>query len=104
MRKFLILAGLTVASLFGGIQLRWTWQAGQTRAEIAQSWSRDSVVFAAIGMSNRTLYAALPGMGQAEDDAFLASVVQDHHLANELRDLGFERIQCGGHTVVVTVK
>lgn len=102
MRKFFILAGLTVAGLFGGFQLQWSWQAGQTRAELAQSWSRDSVVFTAIGMSNRTLYAAQPGMGQAEDDAFLTSIVEDHHLANELRDLGFERIQCGGHTVIVT--
>jgi hypothetical protein len=99
MRKFFVLAGLSVA---GVIQLQLTWQAGQTRAELAESWSRDSVEFAAIGTNNRTLYTSLPGMGQAEDDAFLASVVQDHHLANELRDLGFERIQCGGRTVVVT--
>jgi hypothetical protein len=101
MREFFILSGLTAAGLFGGFQLQWSWQAGQTRAELAQSWSRDSVQFAAIGTNNHTLYAALPGMGQAEDDAFLASVVQDHHLANELRDPGFERIQCGGRTVVV---
>jgi hypothetical protein len=102
MRKFFVLAGVTMAGVFGGIQLRWSWQTAQNRAELAQSWSGDSVQFTAIGMSNRTLYAALPAMGQAEDDAFLASVVQDHHLANELRDLGFERIQCGGRTVVVT--
>src|ERR1700693_5901808 len=100
MRKFLILAGLTVAVLFGGFQLQWSWQAGQNREELAQSWSRDSVQFAAIGMNNHTLYAALPDTGQSEDDAFLASVVQDHHLGNELRDLGFEHIQCGGRTVV----
>ena len=103
MKKFLIIAGLTVAGLFGGFQLQWTWKAGQTRAELAQSWSRDSLVFTAIGRNNHTLYAALPGMGQAEDDAFLASVVQDGHIANELRDLGFERIQCGTRTVVVPV-
>jgi hypothetical protein len=104
MKRVLIFVGLSLAGIFGFIQLRWTWQAAQNRDELAKSWSRDSVVFTAIGMSNRTLYAALPGMGQAEDDAFLGSVVQDHYLANELRDLGFERIQCGGHTVVVTVK
>jgi len=104
MRKFFILAALTIAGLFGGFQLQWSWQAEQTRAELAQSWSRDSVVFTAIGRNNHTLYAALPGVGQAEDDAFLASVVQDHHLAYELRDLGFERIQCGTRTIAVTMK
>ena len=54
-----------------------------------------------LGRTIARLYAALPGMGQAEDDAFLASVVQDHHLANELRDLGFEQIQCGTRSMAV---
>lgn len=90
--------------MFGLIQLRYDWQAAQNREELAQSWSRDSVHFTAIGMNNRTLCAALPGMGQAEDDAFLASVVQDHHLATELRDLGFEYIQCGTRSMAVAAK
>lgn len=93
-----------MAGVFGGIQLQWSWQTAQNRAELAQSWSRDSVQFTAIGMSNRTLYAALPGMGQTEDDAFLSSVVQDHHLASELQDLGFERIQCGTRSMAVAVE
>jgi hypothetical protein len=93
-----------MAGVFGGIQLRWSWQTAQNRAELAQSWSGDSVQFTAIGMSNRTLYAALPGMGQAEDDAFLSSVVQDQHLASELQDLGFERIQCGTRSMAIAVK
>ena len=104
MRKFFILAGLTIAGLFGGFQLQLTWQAGQNREELAQSWSSDSVQFAAIGPNNRTLFVALSDMGQAEDDAFLGSVVQDHHLASELRDLGFEHIQCGTRSMAVAVE
>jgi hypothetical protein len=99
MKNFLILVSLSTAGILGVIQLQMTWQAAQNREELAQSWSRDSIQFAAIGTSNRTLFAALPGMGQAEEDAFLASIVRDHHLANELRDLGFEHIQCGSRTV-----
>ncbi len=90
--------------MFGAFQLRWTWLASQNRTELAQSWSRDAVQFTLIGTNNHTLYAALRGMGQAQDDAFLASVVQDRHLANELRDVGFERIQCGARTIAVIFK
>jgi hypothetical protein len=99
MKNFLILVSLSTAGILGVIQLQIAWQAAQNREELAQSWSRDSVQFAAIGTSNRTLFAALPGVGQAEQDAFLASIVRDHHLENELQDLGFEHIQCGSRTV-----
>jgi hypothetical protein len=94
-KKFLIFVGLCLAGMYGFIQLRLTWQAAQNREELAQSWSRDSVQFTAIGMNNRTLYAALPGMGQADDDAFLASVVSDKHLSPELRMEGFVSLRVG---------
>jgi hypothetical protein len=101
MKRSLIFVGLSLAGMFVAIQLGCNWQAAQNRAELAQSWSRDSVEFAAIGMTNQTLFAALPGMGQAEDAAFLASVVHDHRLANGLRGVGFHRIQCGAHTIAI---
>jgi hypothetical protein len=101
MKKSHIFVGLSLAGMFAALQLRCTWQEAQNRAELAQSWSRDSVEFAAIGMTNQTLFAALPGMGQAEDDEFLASLVQDQRLANELRGFGFHRIQCGAHTIAI---
>jgi hypothetical protein len=104
MKRVLIIFGLSLAGMFGVIQLRWTWQAGQNREELAQSWSSDSVQFVAIGPNNRTLFTSLSGMGQAEDDAFLASVAHDGHLANELRGLGFERIQCGARSTALAAE
>jgi hypothetical protein len=52
MKKFLIIAGLSMAGM-SGVHLRGIWLAVQDRAEFAQSWSSDSAQFAAVGTFNQ---------------------------------------------------
>jgi hypothetical protein len=75
--------------------LRDRFETADNRQTLAQSWSSDDAQFVAIGTDNRTLYAALPVADPVSCDAFIASVVTDKEETRKLRELGFDRIQCG---------
>ena len=94
MRKVFILVVLSAAVLFGGIQLRWTWQAAQNREELAQSWSTDDVQSVATGTFNNNLLVTL--YGDAIDcDVLVGNLLQDHQLMQELAARGFTSVQRG---------
>jgi hypothetical protein len=95
MRNFFILAVLSVAVLFGGIQLRGTWQAAQNRAELAQSWSTDDVQTTAVGTFNNTILVTLADNDPIECDVMLGNIISDHQLSQEIKAQGFSSIQCG---------
>jgi hypothetical protein len=60
MRTLLILAGLSVEAIAGGMQLRATLAASESRAATAAEWSDDDSQFVAVGTFNRTLVIAVP--------------------------------------------
>jgi len=95
MRNFFILAGLSVVVLFGGIQLRWAWQASDHRAELAQSWSTDEVQSTAVGTFNSTILVTAADIDPIECDVILGNIISDHQLAQEIKAQGFSSIQCG---------
>jgi hypothetical protein len=60
MRHFLILAGLSVAAVAGGVELRATLEASASRPATAAEWSSDAAQFVAVGLTNTTLLVAMP--------------------------------------------
>ena len=94
MRNFFILALLSAAVLFGGIQLRWTWQATQNREEVAQSWSTDEVQSTAVGTFNNTILTVADN-DPIGCDVMLDNIISDHQLSQEIKAQGFSSIRCG---------
>jgi hypothetical protein len=94
MRNFSILAGLSVVVLFGGIQLRRTWQAMQNRAELAQSWSTDEVQSVATRTFNNTLLVTPAETDPITCDVFIGDIISDRTLVQELTVRGFTAVQC----------
>jgi hypothetical protein len=68
------------------------------RQSLAKLWSGASAQFVATGIANKTLQAELPAAGQAEDDAFVDSVLQNQKIVGRLRAAGFSAIKCGQRT------
>ena len=94
MKNFLILVGLGIAGMFGAIQLRWTWQAAQNRAELAQSWSTDEVQSVATGTFNNTLLVTPADSDPITCDVFIGNIISDRTLVQELTMRGFTSVQC----------
>jgi hypothetical protein len=64
----------------------------------AQSWSGDNVQFVAVGLTGRTLHAALADASQAECDAYVDSILIDRGVVGQLKAAEFERVTCGQRT------
>jgi hypothetical protein len=73
-------------------------RSASQRQSLAELWSGASAQFIATGIANKTLQAELPAAGQAEDDAFLDSVLQNQKIVGRLRAAGFSAIKCGQRT------
>ena len=96
MRNFLILAGLSVAAIAGGVQLRATLRASDARAATAAEWSDDDAQFVAVGLTNRTLVIAMPDqLDVAGCDALIDRAVADQKIVNQIHSAGFAAIECG---------
>ena len=94
MKNFLILVGLSTVGMLGVIQLRWTWQAAQNRAELAQSWSTDDVQSVATGTFNNTLLVTPADSDPITCDVFIGNIISDRMLVQELTVRGFTAVQC----------
>lgn len=95
MKHFLILVGLTAVGVFGVIQLRWTWQAAQNRAELAQSWSTDEMQSVATGTFNNTLLVTPVDNDPITCDVVVSSIISNRMSAQELTAQGFNSVGCG---------
>jgi len=99
MKTAIVVQVFIVALLLGGIyELSSAWQA-EVKAETARtiyadSVSSDDAVAVATGLTNRTLFVAIPHAGQAECDHFLDVIVTDRSEMNELRQNEFDHVQC----------
>jgi hypothetical protein len=70
---------LTVLIVFLGAWIDLNRSASQ-RQSLAQLWSGRSAQFVATGIAKKTLKAELPLAGQAEDDAFVDSVLRNQKI------------------------
>jgi ABC-type hemin transport system substrate-binding protein len=96
MRNILILAGLSVAAVAGGTQLRTTLKASEVRAATAAEWCREDAQFIAVGAFNTTLVMALSDQTDIVGcDAMVDRVIADPKIVGEIRAGGFTTIQCG---------
>jgi hypothetical protein len=79
MRNLLIFAGLSVAAVAGGVELRATLKASETRAATAAAWSGDEAQFVAVGITNTTPVVAMPDqLDVVSCDVLIDSVVTKH--------------------------
>jgi hypothetical protein len=96
MRNLLILAGLSVAVIAGGMQLRATLKASEARAATAAEWSGDAAQFVAVGLTNRTLVIAMSDQQDVVGcDALIDRAVTNQDIVNQIHAAGFVAIQCG---------
>jgi hypothetical protein len=89
-----ITIGLVILALACG-SLRESDRDATMRQNLAASWESPSADFAAIGMNNRTLYAAIPDADSVGCDAFVDSIITDKPMVESLRTQGFREISCG---------
>jgi hypothetical protein len=95
MRILLLLAGLSVAAVAGGVQLRATLKASEARTATAAEWSGDAAQFVAVGFTNRTLVIAMPDQQDVVGcDALIDRAVADQRIVNQIHSAGFAAIQC----------
>src|SRR5271170_3187095 len=98
MRNLLVIAGLSVAAVAGGVQLRATLKASEARAVTAAEWSGDAAQFVAVGLTNTTLLVAMPDQQDVVGcDALIARAVTNSKIVGEIEAAGFVAIQCGDH-------
>ena len=103
MRNILILAGLSVAEIAGGVQLRTTLKASEARAAIAAKWCSEDAQFVAVGLANRTLVIAMPDQQDVVGcDALIDRAVADQKIVDQIHGAGFVAIQCGDHRKELT--
>jgi hypothetical protein len=96
MRYLLILAGLSVAAVAGGVQLRAAVKASERRALTAAEWSGDAAQFVAVGLTNRTLVIAMPDqLDVVGCDALIDNTVIDQKIVVQIHAAGFAAVQCG---------
>jgi hypothetical protein len=96
MRNIFILAGLSVAAITGGVELRATLRASEARAATAAEWSGDDAQFVAVGPTNRTLVIAMPDqLDVVGCDALIARAITSPQIVGKIRTAGFTSIQCG---------
>lgn len=88
---------LTVLVILLGVWVQLNRSASQ-RQSLAELWSGASAQFVATGIAKKTLQAELPAAGQAEDDAFVDSVLRNQRIVGRLRAAGFSAIRCGRRT------
>jgi hypothetical protein len=85
MRSFLILAGLVVAVVAVGVQLRATLKASEARAATAAEWSGDAALFVTAGLTNRTLVIDMPDqLDVVGCDALIDRTVADQRIVNQI--------------------
>ena len=73
-------------------------ESSDKRAVVAPSWSSDELNVSAIGTFNRTLLTT-PADGDTDKcPMFVAEVVADQKLSNEITAEGFASIRCGNYT------
>jgi hypothetical protein len=85
---------LTVLIVLLGLWIQLNRSASQRQA-LAELWSGASAQFVATGIANKTLQAELPSAGQAEDDAFVDSILRNQKIMGRLRAAGFSSIKFG---------
>ena len=96
MRNLLILAGLSVAAIAGGVQLRATLTASDERAAIAAEWSSDAAQFVAVGLTNHTLVIAMPDQQDVVGcDALIDSTVTEQKIVVQIHAEGLAAVQGG---------
>jgi hypothetical protein len=79
MRILLILAGLSIAAVAGGVQLRATVKASEASAATAAEWSVDAAHFVAMGITNASLVVDMPDqLDVVGCDVLIDSVVTKH--------------------------
>jgi hypothetical protein len=94
MRNLLILAGLSVAAVARGIELRATLKASGARAATAADWSGDAAQFVAVGLTNRTLVVAMPDQQDVVGcDALIDRAVTEQKIVNQIHTAGFVAVQ-----------
>jgi hypothetical protein len=86
---------LTAAIVGAGIYAN---DAASAQQRLAESWSGDNVRFVAVGLTGRTLHAALADASQAECDAYVDSILIDRGVVGQLKAAEFERVTCGQRT------
>jgi hypothetical protein len=76
------------------------------RYALADSWSSDTVDVHATGLANTTLSITMLDDDSANDhircDLLVGEILSDKKLSKQLRDAGFETVQCG--TLSVGIK
>jgi hypothetical protein len=103
MRSILILAGLSVAVITGGVQLRATLAASESRAATAAEWCSDDAQFVAVGLTNTTLLVAMPDEQDIVGcDALIARAVTNSRVVGEIQAAGFVANQCSGRRKQLT--
>jgi hypothetical protein len=96
MRNILILAGLSVAAVAGGVEVRATLKASEARAATAAEWSGDVAQFVAVGPFNHTLVIAMPDqLDVVGCDALIDRTATNPQIVGKIRAAGFASIQCG---------
>jgi hypothetical protein len=96
MRNILILAGLSIAAVAGGVQLRATLKASDECSATAVEWSSDGAQFVAVGTFNTTLAIALAEQTDTVGcDALIDRAVTNPKIVGEIRACGFTAIQRG---------
>lgn len=100
LRNLLILAGLSVATIAGGVQLRATLKASEARAATAVEWSSYDAQFVAVGLTNNTLFIAMPDqLDVVGCDALIARAVTNPQIVGKIKAAGFTSIRCGSQKV-----
>jgi hypothetical protein len=96
MRNLLILAGLSVAAVGGGMQLRRTLNASEARAATPAEWSSDDALFVAVGLTSRTLVIAMPDQTDVVGcDALIDRAATNPQIVGKIQAGGFAAIRCG---------
>lgn len=96
LRNLVILAGLSVAAVAGGMQLRATLKASDERAATAAEWSSDDAQFVTVGLTNQTLVIAMPDqLDVVGCDALIDRAVTSPKFVGKIEAVGFVAIRCG---------
>jgi hypothetical protein len=98
MRNLLILAGLSVAAVAGGVQLRATVKATEARREFIASVSTDDLPLTTSGLFDDAVVLGTVPQSQSDDDYsadFLSNDRGNGDFLQQLQVLGFKVVRVG---------